>query len=323
MLAEAVAAARRGPAEPLAVALLAVAESRDSALVRMAERLLVGTDSALWLALESSARRCCDWVPQVRDRARAAARRWLDQEPDAALLALGPVAFALERRRTGRWLAATLRACVRDGPDRVLAAGLGAPDRPIRRAAYQEAAGRVRPEQLMLGAPTDPDLLIRLACCDAVVRGARADGGDTSVRRLLASRTAAIRAQAVHTLALAEDLNPAKSALLDRAPAVRLSSQAVLRLAGIDPAEHYRAALHDQPLVDPAALAGIGETGTAHDRELVWPALAHPRGRGRAEAVRALRRLGAEPIERLAPLLTDPAPVVAPGRYESSAVSGR
>lgn len=74
------------------------------------------------------------------------------------------------------------------------------------------------------------------------------------------------------------------------------------------------AALYRQRLATPAALgargllAGLGDCGTPADAGLVSPYLRDPRPRVRAEAVRALRRLGAS--ADLSGLLEDPAPVV-------------
>ncbi|MBW4722063.1 HEAT repeat domain-containing protein [Saccharothrix sp. SC076] len=246
--------------------------------------------------------RAADWVPQVRDRARLACRHRL--AAPAALPELGRVAFTLEEREGGRWLADELRALLRDGPREFLLAGLTAPDHRTRRIAHQAGreTGRLGPRRLLEAALRDPDLPTRVACADEVIRRAR-DAGDLGpVRRLRASRTAAIRAAAVHTLALAGDREP--SALLDRSPLVRATAQAAERRAGTDPATRYRAALADRP----TAVAGLGETGTAADRALLRPLLADPTARVRFEAVRALRRLGDE--SDLAYLLTDPSPAV-------------
>jgi hypothetical protein len=256
--------------------------------------------------------RAADWVPQVRDRARLACHRWLNDAPSSALLALGPVALAVEQRHVGGWLADTMRTLLRQGPREVLAAGLAARDWRTRRTAYRSglAVGRIDLDQMLRGALTDPDLPIRIACADAAIRHGRAAGGRDVVLRLLASRTAAIRADAVHTLGLAGELEVARAALLDRNPLVRATAQAITRRAGIDPAAHYRALVTSQHPPDPAAIAGVGETGVATDQDLLHPWLAHPRSRGRAETVRALRRLGAEPVTPLITMLVDPAPAV-------------
>ncbi|HEX5120810.1 MAG TPA: hypothetical protein VFW65_36980 [Pseudonocardiaceae bacterium] len=247
--------------------------------------------------------RTADWVPEVRDRARQVCERWLADSPATALLGLGPLAFTLDRRANGAWLADMLRTLLHDGSDDILAAGLAANDWRVRRAAHLTglAAHRIDVDRMVTAALTDPDPPIRTACAEALIRRS-----PSLARPLLASRTAAIRADAIHVLGWAGDAAPARAALLDNAHLVRLTAQATVRRTGTDPAEHYRARLHETP----AAIAGLGETGTAVDRELVWPWLRHPLPRGRAAAVRALRRLGAQPIPRVVPLLTDPSPSV-------------
>ncbi len=118
-----------------------------------------------------------------------------------------------------------------------------------------------------------------------------------------------VRAEAVHALARTGDLAPAHTALIDRNPTVRAVAQAALRHAEADPAERYRR-LAPTPHPEPGTIAGLGETGTAQDTGLVQPFLDHPQPRGRAEAVRALRRLSAADPDILAPLLTDPSGAV-------------
>jgi len=251
--------------------------------------------------------RASDWVPQVRERARFICRSWLNSSPVQALLALAPMAFALERRYNGGWLSDLLRTSLRTGTPELLAAVLAAPDWRIRRVAYLTALAtdRLDPDQIMHGALKDADLPIRLACAEAAFQHARANGDLDIPRRLATSRTAGIRADAIHRLTESGDLEPALAGLLDRSPVVRALSQTVARRAGADPAQLYRDRLAESPI--PVAVAGLGETGTATDRDLLWPFVSHPEDRYRAEAVRALRRLGAGPSDVFLGLLTDPA----------------
>ncbi|WP_345365055.1 HEAT repeat domain-containing protein [Actinoallomurus liliacearum] len=92
---------------------------------------------------------------------------------------------------------------------------------------------------------------------------------------------------------------------------MRATAQWAVRREGRDPAVLYREAL----ATDPAAgrirtlVAGLGECGTRQDIDLLLPFLEHPSPRVRAEAVRAVRRLGVS-LARIAPMLADPAPVV-------------
>ncbi|MEH1166458.1 hypothetical protein V6V47_13825 [Micromonospora sp. CPCC 205539] len=100
------------------------------------------------------------------------------------------------------------------------------------------------------------------------------------------------------------DLGAAEAALPDRHPLVRAIAQAGLRRSGADPAEFYRL-LARRELPVPGVIAGLGETGGVEDAGLVRRWLAHPRARGRVEAVRALRRLGVTRSAELVPLLRD------------------
>lgn len=58
-----------------------------------------------------------------------------------------------------------------------------------------------------------------------------------------------------------------------------------------------------------ALVAGLGECGERRDVDVLLPYLRHPSPRTRAAAVRSVRRLGG-PLEPIAELFTDPAPVV-------------
>jgi HEAT repeat protein len=85
---------------------------------------------------------------------------------------------------------------------------------------------------------------------------------------------------------------------------VRAIAQAALRRNGADPAESYRLLAGQDPPA-PGVIAGLGETGDNKDAGPIRRWLAHPRARGRVEAIRALRRLGATRPAELVPLLHD------------------
>jgi hypothetical protein len=262
-------------------------------------------------ALPVLALRASDWVPQVRDRARSALEQRLTRPSGAALTATAALALALRERREGRWLAARIDTVLREGPVELLSAALAAPDRRVRRTAHLTAlaAGRLDLARMLHAAEHDGDLLIRIRCAEAAVRTAVAAGTVGLVRPLLSSGTGAVRAEAIHVLAREGDLSPALAALAHRNPIVRAVAQAALRRTGSDPAEYYRR-LVMSPRPEPGSIAGLGETGTADDAGLLAPWLAHPQPRGRAGAVRALRRLGAVDPDALAAMLTDPSGAV-------------
>ncbi|MCF6526150.1 hypothetical protein HOY81_24210 [Streptomyces sp. JJ36] len=277
---------------------------REAAVARLAGRDDTG-------ALPVLALRAADWVPQVRDRARPALAHRLTGLSGPEFVVTAGVALALRERREGRWLADRVAAVLREGPAALLTAALASPDRRVRRTAHLTAlaAGRLGCGQLLHTAGHDDDLPTRVRCAEAAVRTAVAAGTADRVRPLLSSGTAAVRAEAVRVLARSGDVAPATGALADRSPLVRAVAQAVVRRSGADPVEHYRR-LARTACPEPGALAGLGETGTACDAGLVRPWLGHPRPRGRAEAVRALRRLGAADPDALSGMLTDPSGAV-------------
>lgn len=246
--------------------------------------------------------RTVDWVAEVRQRARAAVDAWLSS-PRGSLTQLAELAFALRGRDQGAWLAERVEGVLRDLPLGSLEPLLAARDRRTRRAAYRAATvgGLLSLSRLATAAMKDDDLPIRTLCALGAVQAAT---DPAQLRGLLVSRTALVRAQALQAVTAGGDLAAARAALPDRHPLVRAIAQAALRCSGADPAESYRLLAAQQPPA-PGAIAGLGETGGADDADLVRRWLVHPRARGRVEAVRALRRLGATRSTELVPLLRD------------------
>ena len=239
--------------------------------------------------------RSCDWVPQVRQKARAV----VGERPVSATLA--EVAFALAARRHGAWLAERVAALLEQLPAQGIEPLLSARDRRVRRAAYRAAiaTGQLGTDRLVRAAVRDHDLPVRTMCARAAVAAADRD----QLRALLSARTALVRAEALRVLTSRGDLASAEAALTDRHLLVRETAQAALRRAGSDPAAHYRRLVERE--APPAAIAGLGETGGPGDAGAVARWLSHPRARGRVEAIRALRRLGAATPAELVPLLRD------------------
>jgi len=298
------AAGRAGPLEVLLAACHPDGFVREAAVAVLGER-----DDAT--ALPVLALRAADWVPEVRDRARRECGRRLDRAPAEAVALLSPVALAVRDRHEGRRLADALADVLRDGPPTALAAALAAEDRRTRRLAHAIGldTGRLDADRVLRAARTDPDLPIRRMCAQAAIRAAKAGGDHDVLRRLLASGTASVRADAVRALAGAGGA-VATEALADRSALVRAAAQAAVLRAGTDPATRYRALPADQRPPRPSVIAGLGETGNRSDTGPLRLWLAHPSSRGRAEAVRALRRLGDTSAQPLLPLLTDPVPSV-------------
>jgi hypothetical protein len=259
-------------------------------------------DHAHPAALTVLAIRTVDWVAEVRQRARSAVQVRLSSSP-GSLARLAEMAFALRGRGEGAWLAERVEGVLGELPLDGLEPLLIARDRRTRRAAYRAAAtgGRLSLRRLTTAAMKDDDLTIRALCARAAVESATSPA---QLRGLLVSRTALVRAEALQAVTAVGDLETAEVALPDRHPLVRAIAQAALRRSGADPAESYRLLTASEPPA-PGAIAGLGETGEVEDARLVRRWLAHPRARGRAEAVRALRRLGVTPSAELVPLLRD------------------
>ncbi|GHJ47894.1 hypothetical protein Cs7R123_52360 [Catellatospora sp. TT07R-123] len=256
--------------------------------------------------------RTCDWAHQVRTAARRSFADVLaDSRDDGSVLVTATDhAIALRDRQHGGWLWQHVTALLpqlfdtEPGLAPLLAARL---DR-VRRLAYETAIAHDRLDLrwLLAAAQRDPDTVVRRICAQAVL--AQAATNLPILRALRDSRSALVRAEAVRLLARAGEFD-ADTALADRFPLVREVAQAAVRRRGGDPAEHYRRLAAAQPLSLPV-LAGLGETGTAADAALLVPGLRHPAVKGRLTALRALRRLGAVPVEPLLPLLDDPSVAV-------------
>ena len=242
--------------------------------------------------------RCVDWVPQIRDAARAAALSKLD-EP--ALRAMLPLIGVLSRRLIDTWMTDLLRRALLT--ETLLEDALALDDRQTRRWVHDEAirAGRLPLAQLTRIALRDNDLVIRNRCGLAVL-----DSGDAdAIRQVSDGGTAVVRTRAL-TLPGAD----IERSLTERTSLVRSMAQAMVLKAGGDPAAHYRALLADG-VVTHATVAGLGETGDRSDVDLLVAYLTAELPRVRGAAVRGLRRLPPDNLrELLLPLLTDPSPFV-------------
>ncbi|MCG5465465.1 hypothetical protein MED01_003744 [Micromonospora sp. MED01] len=260
-------------------------------------------DHAHPAALAVLALRTVDWVAEVRQRARGAVEVWWSSSR-GSLTQLAEMAFALRGRGEGAWLAEHVEGALRTLPLSGLEPLLAARDRRTRRAAYRAATtgGLLSLHRLTTAAMKDDDLPIRILCARGAVEVAT---DPAQLRGLLLSSTALVRAEALQTVTAVGDLNAAEAALPDRHPLVRAIAQAALRRSGGDPAVSYRRLAAGWGPPAPGVIAGLGETGDAEDAGLVRRWLAHPRSRGRVEAVRALRRLGVTRSADLVSLLRD------------------
>ncbi|MGW7432644.1 hypothetical protein ACWGIN_24255 [Streptomyces sp. NPDC054861] len=304
-----------GEREPLAVdseAGLAFALCHPDGRVREAALARAdGVPSVLPLI----AIRCADWVEPVRDRARALLGAALPGVGPALLPGLSAVILAVARRERGDVARESLVETLRGAEPDVLEAVLASEDRAVRRLAHQisVARGHFPAARLAAIAAADADVVIQDVCSEAALAAAGAGTGDDVLLPLLGSRGSRVRSAGVTALHRTGRHGQAEPFLYDRSPMVRACARWVLRQAGTDPLDRYRARCaegREARDLPPGAPVGLAECGTPADAELLWPLTRDPRDGVRARAVAGLRLLAARDLVRLAPLLDDPAPGV-------------
>lgn len=256
--------------------------------------------------------RCVDWVPQVRDRARHAFERRLNNDVVCTFKSAGEVALLASRRQAGGWLANVVEAQLRSATDDQIDDLVRAPSPLLRRAARAVAVGQGRLDlnELLAMTKRERDLPSRLISGRAAIEIATHAGDVATLRNLATDNAVQLRQAALQALDSLGHEDEAAKSLFDRAGSVRTVAQYLVRSHGRDPAVLYREDVATTSL-SPWTIAGIGETGTSEDRVLIEPALADPRPRVRAEAIRALRRLNAVDPGHILPFLADPSPAVA------------
>ncbi|GAA2532505.1 hypothetical protein [Pilimelia columellifera] len=251
--------------------------------------------------------RSTDWARPVREDARSVLGRRLPGAANAVIVDVAGFAATLAGRQQAGWLTYVINGAVAQAEPDLIAALVGSPERLVRRLAYRTGVDTdsLSSDSLVTGAVRDPDVLIRVSCARTLLAGTPSQ---EIIAALLQSRTAQVRAAALETNIARNGADTAHHMLLDRHPTVRSIAQQTLAAADIDLAALYRRHLvHD---VTPAAVAGLGETGSAADAAVLTDALTAARPRVRVQAVRALRRLGAVDPERLKSLIRDESPVV-------------
>jgi len=270
-------------------ALLADGRLRERAVRHLAETRSLAVLPVLGL-------RAADWVPNVRDVARRAIVRRLEDDSDgAALSVLAPMAFLLGGRQQGRWLAEEVtRRLTEAASGPVVSRLLTSSDTRLRRAAYQvlTESGELDLERAVVAALRDRDIVIRSRCAAYASRLAVESGSLSSARRMIASRTPLVRAEALQALNHLGDIDAIRPALVDRSSLVRGTARFYLRPHGVDFPEAYRLHLGaGGATANPAAVAGLVEVGTADDAQLFRSLVSHPRARVRVEALRGLEAL--------------------------------
>jgi HEAT repeat protein len=245
-----------------------------------------------------------DWVSPVREAAQAALRPRLQLGYDHYLVR--NLTLVLRLADCGRDDHAPFVRSVLEllaGPESrpALLEGLASADRGIRRACYRltlEATDIPAPEALR-GAMRDRDPLVRLWAA-RTARGRLARDDFLALLPVLQrDRSAAVRREALRGLVEKDPDSAAAAsrvALLDQHASIREAARYYLgKRGGFDFRSFYRdAVVSVTPDVLPAAVAGLGETGTEEDAGLILPRISHPVIKIRRSAVRALGLLAGD-----------------------------
>ncbi|WP_276323277.1 hypothetical protein [Streptomyces sp. ICN441] len=256
--------------------------------------------------------RTADWAEPVRARARGLLPGLLAAAGPESLVQLTALVLRLSRRERGGFALESLTALLRSAGPARLEPLLASPDRRTRRFAYGLAVerGLLPADRLARAAAEDDDAVVQRLCAEAALRSGPTR--DDVILALVRSRHPAARSAGVTALRRAGRHDEARPYLTDRSGLVRACARYVLRQGGIEPLPLYRAlcadpADHGIPAWAPL---GLAECGEAADAALLWPLTGHPVPSVRARAVAGLRLLGRVDLDRLRPLLDDPAPAV-------------
>lgn len=251
-----------------------------------------------------------DWVEPVRARAYAAVLDRLRHEY-AALFAESFVLVVRAARGQRIDGAALLERLARlfasdAARGRVLALVQRGPGRTAR-ALVRFLLDRVPSlhAELIATAASSDDALVRVWITAAVKDMA-------TLQRLTRDPSPAVRRAALIALPAADAAPHLERAVLDRSGAVREIARHLLGKR--DVAAAYRDALPAAatPRKLTTAIAGLAETGTAADAELIAPYLSHGAPSVRRTAVKAVMRLAGDRFaDRIAAMLNDPAPSVS------------
>lgn len=240
-----------------------------------------------------------DWVPEVRDRARGGLAVLLHRDPARVLPAAVGVGLWIGSWLRGTFVHHQLRAVAAD-PRAALESLLRSPDREVRAFAFE--AGTWRLDRKVSVALTAPDVRLRSSAAQAAARDCVWSARVEVLRRLAASPHAEVRVEALTGLVRLGRDAEVVAYLDDKSSLVRALARAAASRVGVDVPAHYRSR------VTAGAIDGFAEVG-GDGRHLV-ELLAHPTGRIRARAVRALRVLEQVTDDLVLPLLRDPSSLV-------------
>ncbi|GIH19004.1 hypothetical protein Raf01_71760 [Rugosimonospora africana] len=296
-----------GTASPIAIALGSmhgdgyVREAAVDAILREPDPLLVP-----FLVL-----RTADWVKGVRDRARAGLVLLLADDPATYLPAvLDAVPLVADRLRGGfvhDQIVATLLSATAPMRSKLPQAGGPAGRRLVIDVGL--ARGWWTTDQLVQTALHDPDVRSRSRAAEAAVKDAVWTRRRATVDRLAGVRHPEVRAVAVTGLVRLGHHTAVLRFLDDPAPLIRAIARDAARQTGTDALHHYRDALTTDTFT-PGTIAGLAETGTPIDADLLRPLLHHNLPRTRTAAVRGFAALDPSRVRELISMLDDPSPAV-------------
>jgi HEAT repeat protein len=264
--------------------------------------------------------RVADWVEPVRFTAYASVHWRIRGEWADAMVRCLPLVERLEGQDRARRHALTvlIKDMLQTSTFRpALRRALAGPRRDTRRLAFELLAKSAGEDalQVLYEGLTVADLAVRLRAARELRRRLRGDALRGMLERLKLDPFMPVRREAL--AAFAEQLPesaPAElgAALLDRCAAMRYLAQFHLRSGAEDLAALYRDRIRDaQGAKLRAAVAGLGETGSAPDAADLLRFLSHPEPGVRRAAVRAVGRLdGDANIDVLLAAVQDPSPGV-------------
>jgi hypothetical protein len=229
------------------------------------------------------------------------------------LLTAASISAAMGSWERGGHALDAVAAALRSASEGTLASARTHQDRRLRRLAYGLwlEPGRARHEDVLHAALHEPDVVCRVLCAEWVVADAVRDERVDLLEQLLEEGSAKVGIEALTALVKLGHPEAGAAHLADRSAMMRATAQWAVRREGHAPATLYRSALATDSAAGRtrALVAGLGECGTHRDVDVLLPFLEHASPRVRAEAVRAVRRLGGSPTQ-VARMLADPAPVV-------------
>ena len=263
-----------------------------------------------------------DWVPQVREAAQSAIEERL--RDDQALHFAKHVSLIVRLEGTQRVQRHELLGPVK----RLLVMSSGTAALLV---ALQDGSLRTRRSIVPFLVERSPDVLrslmasramkedpwIRTFIIPFINKTLPENDAQMALLRLVNDPSPAVRRKSLEALVQRfpeEAAKPLEDALLDPSIRVRDFCRFLLKDKGIDFAARYRGAIHsaNAPRDLAAAIAGLGEVGSAADGASVSPHLTHPLPSVRKAVVKSLMRLAPDLFsEQVVSLLQDPSPSVS------------